>query len=236
MAKRATICAVAALKGGCGKSSYNIMLADYLYNAKNKKVLLIDCDDDQHSISHWREFEKSTGVPEDKLYPILSEIDSADVASQIRALIDHYDYIIIDLPGNLKQKGVKTVYALMDVVFVPTQVDYDTLKAHTSFLNKMDEVNADRVKTLKQNSTKYYGFLARVNPRMTNVKNMVNNLDGGFDDRLPMLETVIPVMNKEYQQKVTTLGYRNKSKYGHKFKMLSEEMLTELNKLKNKAL
>ena len=222
--KRAVICANGALKGGANKSTCNAMLADYLYNEKGYNVCLIDADDDQKTITEWRKVDVLYEEDEDKLYPILSNVNSSDLPSHLEYLSASYDYIIIDLPGNMKQAGVKTNYAYIDVIFVPTQADMTTLSSHIRFLNALDEIKLHRREILKQNDIVAYGFLSNVDPRMTNVKSMINKLETGFDDRLPMLNNLIPTMKAEYATNITSLGYRKDSTHGQKIKLLCEEM------------
>ena len=47
--------AIATQKGGIGKSTITMLLANYLHNLGGKNVGVVDCDDPQHSISDARE-------------------------------------------------------------------------------------------------------------------------------------------------------------------------------------
>jgi len=128
-------------KGGVGKSTITAMVAMYLHGL-GKKVLVIDADDLQRSLSKIREREELDGVDAYEL------VDSTtrELPQLINGIKNVYDYIFIDLPGNLKQEGVIQVYFKADIIIVPvslTELDIDSTKDFITFLK-------DKVKKVKE--------------------------------------------------------------------------------------
>lgn len=88
-------------KGGVGKSTLCIMLANYLTLVKKKQVLVIDMDF-QKSINEQRKFDlsKNPQLADTKPYEILV-MDTEDYPKYAEQLKKLNDYILIDLPGRL---------------------------------------------------------------------------------------------------------------------------------------
>lgn len=144
------IISCAGEKGGCGKTTMNIILATNLSKSYGKKVVLIDMDDPQYSVFKKRERDLqrvSTGKREGlELYPVLrSNVGTLD--QWIRGYYGKVDYIIIDFPGNLNEEMVQGLLYI-EHLFIPFFLDeleidstamfYKTLEAN--FLHNEDRV------------------------------------------------------------------------------------------------
>lgn len=88
-------------KGGVGKSTLCILLANYLTLIKKKQVLVIDMDF-QKSINEHRKFDlsKNPNLADTQPYEILV-MDTEDYPKYAEQLKKLNDYILIDLPGRL---------------------------------------------------------------------------------------------------------------------------------------
>jgi chromosome partitioning protein len=93
-------------KGGVGKSTLCIMLANYLTLVKKKQVLVIDMDF-QKSINEQRKFDltKNSDRENSKPYEILV-MDTEDYPKYAEQLKKLNDYILIDLPGRLDDESL----------------------------------------------------------------------------------------------------------------------------------
>ncbi len=124
------------MKGGVGKSTLATIMATFLFN-KGKKVLILDCDDFQKTIFKTREEELENNQNNNGFEIIAT--NSEDASDLIKNLENSFDYIFIDLPGNLKQKGVLELYTYVDYLFIPTRFTDDDLDAAFVFLNLINK-------------------------------------------------------------------------------------------------
>lgn len=122
------------MKGGVGKSSLTSIFATYIHNILKESVLVIDADDMQQTISTIRKDEISKGSPKEHLFPVI-ESNSINASEWVEKFIEEYDYIFIDLPGNLKQQGVINAYLMADLIIVPTSLSKEDIDASMIFLN-----------------------------------------------------------------------------------------------------
>lgn len=144
----AKLVSVVGQKGGCGKTSTLIIMASMLAYEYKKKVLVLDCDTIQQTISKLRELdlqslerkvEKNENGEEyvtysdrfifDEFY-VKKQVPAYDlegcqmsaegILNKVDAVFDDYDYILLDLPGTLDNRSdyFKIVNNL-DVVFLP---------------------------------------------------------------------------------------------------------------------
>ena len=131
--------AIATQKGGIGKSTITMLLANYLHNIGGKNVGVVDCDDPQHSISDAREREllliknndadkeaakdvfRKTGK---RIFPVVAT-NPVDALDQAEILIEdeNLDIVLFDLPGTIRSKGVLSTLSQMDYIFVPISAD-----------------------------------------------------------------------------------------------------------------
>ena len=117
------IIVVCNLKGGAMKTTLSVLMAGELKRRKPKKkhrILLVE-GEPQGSIKVWREqaikYDVSDDIWPEVFYyekPILHKPD------QIPAVVDNYDYIIIDVPPH--GAGIATsAFAIADLVLIPVR-------------------------------------------------------------------------------------------------------------------
>jgi chromosome partitioning protein len=107
-------------KGGCGKSTLALLLANFLTRVKGVKVTLIDMDY-QQSIS--QKYEKAKVLENKEPY----EVIAASLAHYpvIRGLIreTEKEVVLLDLPGKLDDDGLIPVFQSADLVICPFAYD-----------------------------------------------------------------------------------------------------------------
>lgn len=176
------------MKGGVGKSSLTAILATYIHNTLKKEVLVIDADDLQQTISTIRKDELLTVKDHSKLFPVL-ESNSKDALRWVTQVMDEYDYIFIDLPGNLKQEGVINSYLLADIIIIPTSLSKEDMDATFRFY---EILNKDIIPKRKEEGleTIVKGLLYKVRKRGKEYK----EFEEEFKNNIPLafFEEVIP--------------------------------------------
>lgn len=148
--RKTILVAMSNQKGGVGKSAITVLLASYLHYVKGKKVVVIDCDTLQHSISNMRKREMQTVDKSDhykrmmmnqwdrihkKVYPII-ESTPAEARNAANELLDsgaEIDIILVDLPGSLSSEGVLRTIINMDYVLTPVIADRIIMQSTLSF-------------------------------------------------------------------------------------------------------
>ena len=109
----------------------------------------------------------------------------ADMLSEYRK---SYDYIFIDCSPSL---GIITINALTiaDSVIIPVQVEYLSLKGLELFLQSIESV---RNCGLNENLTIEGVLMTMVDERMVLCRDVINELEAGYGDYLPIFKTSIP--------------------------------------------
>lgn len=107
--------AVAQLKGGVGKSTLCINLADFLLN--DSRVAIIDADIPQGTCMSWTALRNDASHADKKLdtYPASNADELISIAENC---YDEYDYVIIDLPPRLADIS-RTALGFANIVLVP---------------------------------------------------------------------------------------------------------------------
>ena len=114
-------------KGGTGKTTNAINLATYL-SKKNKNIILVETDPN-YTINSLRQLELfKLKIKEDTYFPIVGS-DDHRVAKEIKklALLNTFDYIIIDSAGKTTDKGIKELCLASDLVLITTSLTQNDL-------------------------------------------------------------------------------------------------------------
>ncbi len=156
--KKAKIIVTSSYKGGTGKSTINILLAETLAS-KNKKVLLIDLDSNctlsqcynqlfkditsRHFLSEqspnfkgiYSAKENIDIIPSDIENNLLSNIMDTQLKINLKrtGLIEKYDYIILDPPGHWGAHTRNAVFAADILIITGTCSSLDFHASETYF-------------------------------------------------------------------------------------------------------
>lgn len=150
-----TYITVMGQKGGVGKTTTTINLANYFYHVQGKKTLAVDTDF-QKSLSNqrvdetWNEKRKSfdikTCVTEDHetLHTMLSFFEQ------------NYEVIIVDTPGKLKTGLSSYLVEISDLILIPFRPSNKDIKSNLQLVDAISNVFGDEVPV--------YGFFNMIKP------------------------------------------------------------------------
>jgi len=125
-------------KGGCGKSTLTLLLANFLTVVKKLGVTVIDMDY-QQSIA--QKFEKAKVLENEPLYDVLpAQLDQYPV---FRELIKRSvgEVIIIDLPGKLDDDGLIPIFQSADLLISPFSYDEFSFDSTVLFAIVLRKIN-----------------------------------------------------------------------------------------------
>lgn len=126
-------------KGGAGKSTLTLLLANFLTMVKKRRVTVIDMDYQQ---SLAQKYEKAKVLENTDLYEVIAA-GLEHFPSMFTVLDQRPDHIvIIDLPGKLDDDGLLPVFASADLVLCPFSYDefsFDSTILFSVVLKKVNE-------------------------------------------------------------------------------------------------
>lgn len=99
-------------KGGSGKSSTAVALCYWLAFKQKRQTLLVDADA-QKSSSIWL-----SAIPEVIPHKVIGDVDS--LIEQVDALLQEFEYVVIDGPGSLAEV-TRAIVLVADLAIVPCQ-------------------------------------------------------------------------------------------------------------------
>ncbi|MFD0764512.1 ParA family protein [Mucilaginibacter lutimaris] len=127
-------------KGGAGKSTLALVLANYLTLEKKCPVTIIDMDY-QQSIS--QKFEKAKILENAEPYEVVpANLESFPYLKNLLGK-NEKDVILIDLPGKLDDDGLIPVFNSADLVICPFSYDEFTFQSTVLFTVVMKRINPD---------------------------------------------------------------------------------------------
>jgi chromosome partitioning protein len=107
-------------KGGSGKSTLTLLLANYLSIAKKCKVTVIDMDYQQSIV---QKYEKAKVLENVEPYEVIAmELEQYPDMAEVLA-VNKKDIALIDLPGKLDDDGLLPVFRSADLVLCPFAYD-----------------------------------------------------------------------------------------------------------------
>ena len=141
--KKNKIIVFANQKGGVGKSTLCILLADYLAYWK-KDVCIIDTDL-QQSASLQREQDRQT-FGEDEPYSILSfEVSDPRTMQMLMENAQSQDgFVLFDAPGTIKDDGLAPMFIYADYIICPFEYESKSLSSTWTFIqviNRLRQLN-----------------------------------------------------------------------------------------------
>ncbi|RFZ91090.1 ParA family protein [Mucilaginibacter conchicola] len=127
-------------KGGAGKSTLALVLANYLTSEMNCPVTVIDMDY-QQSIS--QKFEKAKILENAEPYEVVPA--SLESYPYLRELLgkNNRAVVLIDLPGKLDDDGLIPVFNSADLVVCPFSYDEFTFQSTVLFTVVMRRINPE---------------------------------------------------------------------------------------------
>lgn len=139
-------------KGGIGKTTLAVLSATGLSSSPfNKKVLLID-NDNQQSAIRLRQYDEENY--EDRQPPYLIRgMNYEEIVASIADIDEMYDYVFIDTPGKLdanlppEQQEVTKVLLLTDFLFMPFKAGALNLDATTDYVKVLLQAQKHRANT-----------------------------------------------------------------------------------------
>lgn len=136
------ITVIGGIKGGSGKTTLATNLV-VMHAGLNKKVLLIDADD-QRSASDWSHQRKSSGI--NTSWETV-RLTGSSVRKQLQDIQEEFDEIIIDTGGRdtTSQRAALTVADILIAPFQPRSLDIWTLGQLSSLIKEVLKLN-DRLK------------------------------------------------------------------------------------------
>jgi len=98
-------------KGGAGKTTLTVNVSSGL--ARDSRVIVVDADP-QGSSLQWRAFSSDEAT-----VPVIEA--SEHLEEQAKALLEQYDYVVIDCPPSVHAIQTTTALAFCDTALVPVQ-------------------------------------------------------------------------------------------------------------------
>jgi len=193
-------------KGGVGKSTMTSVMANFIANNTSLKVLVFDCDDLQETLYKKRhremEFLKENNLRlKNEAYQIV-KVNSNEFKNVVSKYEGDYDFIFIDVPGNLKQTGVIECYLAADYIFMPTDITEQDMDSTISFYNEVDK-KIIPIRRQEKLVTVIYAFLNKINKVTRTYKEF-----DSYKDQLPFnfLNTHIGYSSVTFGDKFSTIS------------------------------
>jgi chromosome partitioning protein len=127
-------------KGGAGKSTLTLLLANYLSRVKKHKVTVIDLDY-QQSIS--QKYEKAKVLENEEPYEVIAAgledyPDMMEVFTQ-----NPKQFFLLDLPGKLDDDGLIPIFKTANLVICPFAYDEFSFESTILFSVVLKKINPD---------------------------------------------------------------------------------------------
>jgi chromosome partitioning protein len=125
-------------KGGAGKSTVTLLLANYLTQAKIKPVTVIDMDY-QQSIA--QKYERAKLLENTEPYTVVAASLEHFPGMKNIMCTDDAQIVLIDLPGKLDDDGLIAVFESADLVICPFSYDEFSFESTILFSVVLRKIN-----------------------------------------------------------------------------------------------
>lgn len=127
-------------KGGAGKSTFTILLANYLSMSRRCKVTVIDMDYQQSII---QKYQRAKLLENAEPYEVIAASLEA-YPGMLKVLADNSDdLVLIDLPGKLDDDGLIRVFQSADLVLCPFAYDEFSFESTVLFAVVLQKINPE---------------------------------------------------------------------------------------------
>ena len=125
-------------KGGCGKSTLVLLLANFLAIEKRQTLTIIDMDYQQ---SLFAKSQKAKILENDPFYEIVPAALEDFPLMKKRLLKSPNDIILIDLPGKMDDDGLLPVFTSADLILCPFAYDEFSVDSTVLFSMVVKKLN-----------------------------------------------------------------------------------------------
>lgn len=125
-------------KGGAGKSTVTLLFANYLTQAKNKAVTIIDFDY-QQSIA--QKYERAKLLENTEPYTVVAASLEHFPGMKNIMCSDKAQIVLVDLPGKLDDDGLIAVFEAADLVICPFSYDEFSFESTVLFSVVLRKIN-----------------------------------------------------------------------------------------------
>lgn len=194
-------------KGGCGKSTIALLLANYLTLVKHQKVTLIDMDY-QQSIA--QKFEKAKVLENKPPYDVVAAQLAHYPVLQSAIMQTPNEAVIIDLPGKLDDDGLLPVFGSADLLICPFSYDEFSFDSTVLFAIVLLKLNPKIPIIFIPNRVKAnvrYETMQEVNKQLSKLGIMAPMIPDRIDFQrvttfmtpLPVMPVILPVFDQIYR-------------------------------------
>lgn len=127
-------------KGGAGKSTLCVLLANYLSLIQKENCLILDLDFQSSIASLWE--KDRANFDNDPLYEVV-DLDLEGFAEIQHKLQDVEGHVIIDLPGKMDDNELIPIYQSAELVICPFAYDKVSFESTLVFAQIIKHLHAD---------------------------------------------------------------------------------------------
>lgn len=128
-------------KGGVGKSTLCILLANYLVYWK-KSVCIIDTDLQQSATMQRQIDEAQFGAEAPYAIQPFAITDPATMQQLMENAQEFDGYVLFDAPGNIKDDGLAVMLAYADVIVCPYEYETKSLISTKTFIGVLEQIRS----------------------------------------------------------------------------------------------
>lgn len=189
------------------------------------KILVVDCYKQEGYL--YKQHERELEIKDDNYTPPFRSLDTPSwcFPKLVELLVDVYDIVFVDLPGNLKQESIIQCYNLVDVLIVPTKANIFNLHSVIDFLRMYNETVVPK-RDKYELKTIIYGLFYGINPQTNNFKELY------FDEicqslSVEFFHNFVPESEGLSQKNLTTTSLLEDGDYKN-YEDLSREILNKI--------